>query len=128
MNVYQVDKGKTVIQEGDPGDYMLLVIHGRVEVYKKDYLGIQQPMATAGPGMAVGEMSMIDGESRFATCIAMDATTFAVLSRDNMVTLILDGPALGAKVLIKLITLLSQRLRQTSAKLLEFMGEQRFET
>lgn len=127
MQVYQADKGTTVIQEGDAGDYMLLIIHGRIEVFKRDFTGLQQSMASAGPGMAVGEMSMIDGEARFATCIAMEATTFAVLTRDHIIELILDRPALGAKVLIKLITLLSQRLRHTSAKLLEFLGEQRIE-
>lgn len=127
MQAYQVNKGATVIQEGDAGDYMLLIIHGRIEIFKRDFTGIQQSMAGAGPGMAVGEMSMIDGETRFATCIAMEATTFAVLTRDNVIELILDRPALGAKVLIKIITLLSQRLRHTSAKLLEFMGEKRFE-
>ena len=60
-------------------------------------------------------------EPRFATCIAVEPTTFAVLSREAMVRIILEEPALGAKLLIKLVTLLSQRLRQTSSTLLHYM-------
>jgi len=41
--------------------------------------------------------------------------------RDAMVRIILEEPSLGAKLLIKLVTLLSQRLRQTSSTLLHYM-------
>jgi hypothetical protein len=37
------------------------------------------------------------------------------------VRIILEEPSLGAKLLIKLVTLLSQRLRQTSSTLLRYM-------
>jgi hypothetical protein len=53
--------------------------------------------------------------------MALEPTTFAVLSRDSMVQIILEEPSLGAKVLVKLVTLLSQRLRQTSSNLLHYM-------
>jgi len=66
-------------------------------------------------------MSMIDGAPRFATCIALRNTTFGVLTRDNMGCIIHDKPGLGSKILIKLVTLLSQRLRQTSAQLLLYI-------
>jgi hypothetical protein len=39
-----------------------------------------------------------------------------------MVKIILEKPSLGAKILIKLVTMLSQRLRHTSATLLQYMG------
>jgi CRP-like cAMP-binding protein len=83
--------------------------------------GEQQHMTSVGPGLTLGEMSMIDGEPRFATCLATRPTVFAVLSRDNMAKIILDHPDLGSKILVKLVTMLSLRLRQTSAKLLNSM-------
>jgi CRP-like cAMP-binding protein len=36
MNVYQAQPGKTIIREGDIGDYMLLIIAGEVDIYKKN--------------------------------------------------------------------------------------------
>jgi hypothetical protein len=38
-----------------------------------------------------------------------------------MAKIILDHPSLGSKILVKLVTMLSLRLRQTSAKLLHYM-------
>jgi CRP-like cAMP-binding protein len=111
-----------IIREGDGGDFMLLVIEGYVDIYKRGPRGEQQHMTSVGPGMTVGEMSMIDGEPRFATCVASEAVVFAVLHRDAMAKIILDHPALGSKVLVKLVSMLSTRLRQTSARLLQYMG------
>jgi CRP/FNR family cyclic AMP-dependent transcriptional regulator len=121
MQVYRAEPGSMIIREGDVDDYMLLIIQGRIEIVKTDSHGHLQPMTTVGPGATLGEMSMIDGEARFATCMALEPATFAVLSRDSMVQIILEEPSLGAKVLVKLVTLLSQRLRQTSFSLLQYM-------
>ncbi|HMK15096.1 MAG TPA: cyclic nucleotide-binding domain-containing protein [Burkholderiales bacterium] len=121
MQVYRAQPGEIIIREGDPGDYMLLLIKGQMDVFKKGLHKNEQHMTTVLPGMTVGEMSMIDGEPRFATCIAKETSTLAVLTRDKMVKIIIEQPRLGAKILIKLVTLLSQRLRQTSQKLLDYM-------
>ncbi|MFI4923001.1 MAG: cyclic nucleotide-binding domain-containing protein [Burkholderiales bacterium] len=121
MQVYRAQPGEVIIREGDPGDYMLLLIQGQVDILKKGLRRNEQHMTTVLPGMTLGEMSMIDGEPRFATCIAKETATFAVLTRDKMVKIIVEQPRLGAKILIKLVMLLSQRLRETSQKLLDYM-------
>ena len=119
MDVYQAPAGAVIIREGEGGDFMLMMIEGKVEVHKRDRWNTSQVIAIVEAGKTLGEMSMIDGEPRFATCIAADTSVFGVLSRDDMVSIVLDKPGLGAKILIKLVTMLSQRLRQTSAELLE---------
>ncbi len=121
MQIYRAEAGQTIIQEGDVDDNLLLIVEGRVEITKTDSHGDRRPMTVVGPGATLGEMSMIDGEPRFATCIALEPTTFAVLSRDSMVRIIIEEPALGSKILIKLVTLLSQRLRATSSNLLQYL-------
>jgi CRP/FNR family cyclic AMP-dependent transcriptional regulator len=123
MQIYRAEAGQALIREGEIDDYMLLIIEGQVEIVKRDRREMQQPMTRVGPGATLGEMSMIDGEPRFATCTAVIPTTFAALSRDGMVKLILEEPSLGAKILIKLVTLLSARLRQTSHNLLHYMEQ-----
>jgi len=121
MDVFRAHPGETIIRENEGGDFMLLIIEGAVDIFKRNMRGEQQHMTNVGPGMTLGEMSMIDGEPRFATCIATDATVFAVLHRDDMAKIILDHPSLGSKILVKLVSMLSARLRQTSAKLLQYM-------
>lgn len=125
MAVYRAQPGEMLIREGDAGDFMLLIVDGEIDILKKDQRGEQQHMTSAGPGMTLGEMSMIDGEPRFATCMASQPTTFAVLTRDNMAKIILDHQSLGSKILVKMVTMLSLRLRQTSGRLLRVMEERR---
>ena len=121
MQVYRAEPGETIIREGDTDDFMVFVLEGLINIVKTDAHGERRSMTYVGPGSTLGEMSMIDGESRFATCIAIDATIFSVFSRDSMVRIIMEEPALGAKILIKLVTLLSQRLRDTSSNLLHYL-------
>ena len=121
MDVYLVQPGQTVIREGEIGDYMLMIIDGEIDIFKKNLMGEPQHITTVTPGMTLGEMSMIDGEPRAATCVAANESTFGVLTRDSMVKIILEKPSVGAKILIKLVTLLSQRLRHTNAMLMQYM-------
>jgi CRP-like cAMP-binding protein len=121
MQVYRADTGETIIREGEVDDYLILIVDGRVEISKADTQGELRPMTIVSAGATLGEMSMIDGEPRFATCVALEPTTFAVLSRSSMVKIIIEEPALGSKILIKLVTLLSQRLRATSSNLLHYL-------
>lgn len=123
MDVYRAEPGRTIIRERDGGDFMLLVVEGYVDIGKRSMRHEMQHMTTVGPGMTLGEMSMIDGEPRFASCIATEPVVFAVLHRDDMAKIILDYPSLGSKVLVKLVSMLSARLRHTSAKLLQLMDK-----
>ena len=124
MDVYQAALGAEIIREGDGGDFMLMLIEGKVEVHKRDRWKTSQLIAVVEPGKTLGEMSMIDGEPRFATCIAAEPTVFAVLDRENLARIIVEQPMLGAKILMELVLMLSQRLRSTSARLLQLMDDQ----
>jgi CRP/FNR family transcriptional regulator, cyclic AMP receptor protein len=124
MDVYRAELGVEVIREGEPGDFMMLLLEGRIEVMKRDRWNAPRLIAVLDPGKTVGEMSMIDGEPRFAACIAAERCDLAVLSRENLARIILEQPVLGAKILMELVLMLSQRLRQTSQKLVSYMDRE----
>ena len=81
-------------------------------------------IAQVDAGKTLGEMSMIDGEARFATCVAAEPTVVAVLDRESLARIIVEQPMLGAKILMQMVLMLSQRLRSTSGRLLQMMDEQ----
>lgn len=124
MEVYRAADGVEIIREGDGGDFMLILIQGRVEVRKRDRYNTPQVIAMVEPGHALGEMSMIDGEPRFATCVAVNEALVAVLDRESLARIIIEQPLLGAKVLMELVLMLSQRLRATSDRLMQVLDEQ----
>jgi len=123
MKVYRAPAGAEILREGEAGDFMLLVLEGSIEVLKRGRWQDQQRIAEVGPGRTLGEMSMIDGEPRFATCLAIEPTLVAVLDRGSLARIIVEQPPLGAKLLMELVLMLSQRLRATSSRLLEFLDE-----
>ena len=124
MGVYRAAAGTEIIREGDGGDFMLMLIEGNVDVLKRDRWNTPQLIAAVEAGKTLGEMSMIDGEPRFATCLAVEPVMVAVLTRENLARIIVEQPMLGAKILMELVLMLSQRLRATSQRLLGLLDEQ----
>jgi CRP-like cAMP-binding protein len=121
MQVYRTELGAEIIREGEAGDFMVFLIEGGIEVFKQDRWNAPRLIAVVAPGQSFGEMSMIDGEPRFASCVAADSCVIAVLSRDSLARIILEQPGLGSKILMELVFMLSQRLRLTSSKLISYM-------
>ena len=125
MQVYRAEPGVEIIREGEPGDFMMMLVEGRIEVFKQDRWNAPRIIAMIEPGKTLGEMSMIDGEPRFATCVAAERCMITVLTRESLARIILEQPILGAKILMELVLMLSQRLRQTSSKLVSYMDKEK---
>lgn len=123
MQAFRAEPGIELVREGDAGDFMLFILEGRIEIFKQDRWNSPRLIAVLDPGQTVGEMSMIDGEPRFASGVAADRCVVAVLTRESLARIILEQPVLGAKILMELVLMLSKRLRQTSARLVGYMDK-----
>jgi len=67
-------------------------------------------------------MSLIDGQTRFATCISTEPVDFAVLDRKALNEVLVSQPRLGNKLLLLLLQLMAKRLRDSGASLLPHIG------
>jgi CRP/FNR family transcriptional regulator, cyclic AMP receptor protein len=123
MRVYRAPAGATLIHEGAKEDVLLFIIEGMVDVVKTDHHGHEQRIGVVLPGQAIGEMSMVDNEARYATCRAIEPALFSAINRSALQDLLHAHPLLGAKILLRLVFTLTQRLRQTSAKLVGLLEE-----
>jgi CRP-like cAMP-binding protein len=121
MQAYRVAAGQQIFAEGAPGDYLALVLAGRIDILKSDEQNEPKILARLGPGKTVGEMAMIDGERRSATGRASQESLIAVLSRGRFETLIAERPGLGVRLLIRIARILSQRLRLASGQLVDHL-------
>lgn len=122
MECFSAKRGDVIVMEGDVGDFLGIILTGEVDVVKRGANGEAKQLAVIGPGASVGEMSLIDGKLRFATCIAREPTDIAILTRDTIYDIFVLEPSLGNKVLLILLQITSQRLRETSDRLLPFIG------
>lgn len=125
MAGYGASAGTVVFQEGEPGDAMALLMSGEIEVYKEDGQGEQQLVALIPCGRTFGEMAVVDGERRSASCTARTDCIVAVLPKAQFERLLVNNPGLGIKFLTRLNKLMSQRLRQVSGMLVDYLGKDR---
>lgn len=123
MQAYQAADGTTLFREGDKGSYLCLIVTGKIGVYKEDQDGRMKIVAIVGPGKTLGEMAIIDGEPRSATAIAAEPATLTILTEGNFRRLVGEKPALATKILLRVARLLSQRLRQTSGRLVDYLED-----
>jgi CRP-like cAMP-binding protein len=121
MQAYEASDGTILFREGDKGTYMCLIIEGKIDVYKEDHHDREKIVAVIGSGKTLGEMAIIDGEPRSATAIVAEPTVLTILTETNFLRIVSEKPALAAKILMKVARLLSQRLRQTSGQLVDFL-------
>ena len=116
MRLVSYDEGAVVFKEGDQDStgYMLLVLHGDVTV-ESTVASRTAPvvMSVLGPGHLIGEMSLIDGAPRAASCIANSPVTGAALSRRSLRRLVDDAPDVAAKLLVAVSQRLAERLRDS---------------
>jgi CRP-like cAMP-binding protein len=132
MLLVRAQPGQLLIAEDEASDWMMLLLRGTVDVGKRKIgaaVDLQEPgdiarLAVLKEGAVVGEMSMLDGEPRYASCWALSQVEAAVLSRAAVARLISVHPAVGAKLLVKLTQLLAQRLRNTSSQLVKALQKQ----
>jgi CRP-like cAMP-binding protein len=123
--------GQVLIGEDDASDWMMLLLSGTVDIVKRKIgaevdavePGATTRLAVLKDGSSLGEMSMLDGEPRYASCIALSEVEAAVLTREGVARLITTQPAVGAKLLVKITQLLAQRLRNTSNQVIRLLRE-----
>lgn len=129
MVLVRARAGQVLIKEGEASDWMMLLLSGTVDVAKRKVgaefddkeAGDTTRLAVLKAGALIGEMSMLDGEPRYASCIALQDVEAAVLTRTALAGLIAQNPAVGAKLLVKITQLLAQRLRNTSNQVVKLL-------
>jgi CRP-like cAMP-binding protein len=121
MQCYGAPRNTRLLREGDEGHHLLIILTGGVDVIKRTKHGIRM-VAAVGIGSALGEMSLIDGARRFASCVATEPTDFAVLTRYALNEILRDHPRLGNKLMLLLLQMLARRLRDTGGKLVSHIA------
>jgi CRP-like cAMP-binding protein len=122
LTYHQVKRDAVVFNEGDAGNYMLILVEGSLAVYKGGEAG-HHLLSYEGRGRVVGEMALIDQERRSATCTAKSDCELMTLATDGLSRMAVDHPGLAYRFMFALARLLSRRLRRTSGMLVEYLND-----
>jgi len=99
---------------GDPGDGCYRVESGLLKAAVVSASGAERILGIFGPGSIFGELSMIDGEPRSASMIAIRESKVVFVSRANFDALALAKPEICRRIMV----LLTRRLRDVDNSLL----------
>jgi len=120
MRPHKIPEGATFIREGDTDntDFMLLLLDGEVTI-ETIVVSRTQPITVTvlGSGSLIGEMGLLDGAPRSASCTAMSDLRCAILTRDALNQLLDDDPRTAAKLMMAISLRIAQRMRENQDKL-----------
>ncbi|NND97118.1 MAG: cyclic nucleotide-binding domain-containing protein [Pirellulaceae bacterium] len=101
--------GDTIIQMGDEGDELFLLVAGKVRVWTGEGPAIaERTLSVLGPGEHFGEASMVSGRPRTATVTALTYIETLVLKRADYQRLMPKHPELLQNISRSLTRRLSQ--------------------
>lgn len=123
LRAYEAKKGAIIFREGEKGQFMCVVLDGRVDVLKETPGNERKKMAVVRPGKSMGEMSLLDELPYSATAQASKDTTLLMLTKLNFEKMAREQAPLCNLLLRQLARLMSLRLRQTTGILLDYLGE-----
>lgn len=104
--------GEAIVREGEPGDRLFFVVHGRVTVSKSGDAGQPVVLGEFGPGDFFGEMSLVESVVRSASVVAAEPTRVYSLKAIDFYRLYKLRPEQYAIVMLNIARDLSRRLRQ----------------
>lgn len=117
MRPCRFEDGDVMLQEGDQGENanMLLVLHGDVSVETSAASRDQSLVVTVlGEGSLIGEMALLDGAPRVATCVAQSTVVCGSLTRSDLRRMMDDDPGVAARLLASIGQRLAERLREAN--------------
>jgi HD-GYP domain-containing protein (c-di-GMP phosphodiesterase class II)/CRP-like cAMP-binding protein len=115
------DSRENIVNAGDHGDSLYLVVEGLVEVLGNDCItGDVFVLAHLGPGDCFGEMSLLTGEKRSATVRTFEKTRVLKLDSKSFDDLLLRSAHMG----LSISKILAQRLAKLNQRFEELKGKQ----
>jgi glycine/D-amino acid oxidase-like deaminating enzyme len=118
MRRWDLLKGTVIFTEGSPGGTCFVIVEGAVDVSINAH-GQQQRLATLDAGGVFGQMSLIDGVPRSATCSVRADAVLLEIEREPCERLLRSGSALALKFLATLNEGLISALRAADLRLMK---------
>ncbi|MFC1504512.1 Crp/Fnr family transcriptional regulator [Spirochaetota bacterium] len=115
--------GKIIFKEGEEANNLYLLVEGEVEILKK-IKNAQKVLAVTQKGDIFGEMAVVDQKPRSATAIAKTDCRVIAINHESLEQIIQTTPEFS----LKLIRLLSQKLRQSNNIISELLTKDKKNT
>jgi CRP/FNR family transcriptional regulator, cyclic AMP receptor protein len=103
---------KVVVSQGEAATALYAIVQGRLKVASCGPDGRDTVLGIMAEGEVFGEVALLDGGVRSATCMTIEPCELLVVERDQFMELLESSPGIA----VKLLHVLSQRLRRLSQR------------
>ena len=107
----KIEKGETLLFEGDQSEYMYLVVSGAVKVYKQSANRKEQILNVATSGESLNDVSTFDGGGSAANMLAMTPVRLYAVRKRDVERLFNSNPKIARNV----AGVLASRVRRDSS-------------
>lgn len=87
--------GDAIVQEGTKGGSLFIITSGAVQVTKRSTRDTDVEVTRLGAGDVIGEMSLLTGEPRSATVVALVPVSAVEVTRDHLAGILHEVPELS---------------------------------
>ena len=116
-NEIYLAKGDVLCQQGEESDRMFVLTSGSVRVLRRDYLSRNREVATISAPCIIGEMGLVDGSVRSATCIASEDMHALTIDQQTFDQLMQEKSPTAAAFRHQLIAVMMADLSRSNAML-----------
>lgn len=106
-------KDSIIFQRDEIGNFFFLICSGKVKVILETEEGKEGILSILYPKEFFGEMSLLDGEPRSASIVALEDTSVLLINRDDFLNLLYKHP----EIALKILKTLSLRLRKANRQI-----------
>ncbi len=121
FSITKLGADEVIFNEGESGNFMCIVHEGSVHVIKANNHDDQIEMVKLGKGRAFGEMAVLDGERRSATCKTAEDSVVLTLSKDALDQMLEEHPRMASRIIRAIAVSLSRRLRMAIGQLVDYI-------
>jgi CRP-like cAMP-binding protein len=101
-----------VVSQGEAATALFAIVQGRLKVASCGPDGRDTVLGIMAEGEVFGEVALLDGGLRSATCTAIETCELLAIERSEFMTLVESSPSIA----VKLLDVLAQRLRRLSQR------------
>ena len=119
---HKVAAGHALVNEGDRPSGLMLLLQGKVEIFKHGPDGQRQSLANIDAPTLLGEMSLITDRPASATVMAVAECELQLLTKVQFQRLIAADNIAAYKLVVIIAGVLAERLARLDRKVIELTG------